>query len=207
MLDGLRTVWQAIQRFRLQGYTYIWANLGFIVLCLPIVSAPAAFSALMRIGHAAEREPSEADIDLFWQTTKQHLWSTLPWGAAHLIFALFNFGNLWMYSEEPGIVAALLRLTWIGLGWIWFGIVLYTWPIYYEMEQPGLWGATRNAFVMVLQNPFFTGVILFSLLLTAVVSTILVVAWVLLTWGFFAALANRAVLNRLEIYRQRQETL
>lgn len=204
MIEGLKAAGRALNHWRLQGYAYIWANVSFLVLCLPVVSAPAAFSALMRIGHAAHRESHESDLALFWQTTREHLWLALPWGLAHALFAIVNFGNLWMYAEAPGLPAAALRIVWWGLGLVWLGVVLYTWPIYYEMETPTLWGATRNALVMVLQNPFFTVTIILVLLFLSVISTVLIASWVLLTWGCIAAIANGAVLNRLTIYREIQ---
>ena len=61
----------------------------------------------------------------------------------------------------------------------------------------------RNALVMVLRNPLFTLALLIVIALLAALSTLLVAAWLLLTWGAISAIANAAVLDRLERYRAR----
>lgn len=202
MLAALSAIKEALQNVRLQGYTYIWANLAFVTLSLPLVTAPAALSALYRVGHAVHSEPHEADLDLFWQTFRANLWRALPWGLAHAVFAVVNFSNMLSYREADGIVFQLLQVFWAGAGFVWLALLLYTWPIYYEMEKPALLGATRNALVMILRNPFFTLMIVLGVLIIAVISTVLAAAWVLLTWGVISAVANAAVMNRLQHFRQ-----
>ena len=201
MIDGLRVIWRGLNSVRIQGYSYIWANLAFFFLCLPLVTLPAAMSALFRVGYVAHTEPHESDLSLFWDTFRENLWRALPWGLAHAAFAIVNFTNLFSYADTPGPLAGGLRLVWLASGMVWAGIVLYTWPIYYAMQQPSLIQATRNAFIMVVRNPFFTVVILAGLLLLAAISTILVAAWVLLTWGAVSAIANAAVIDRLSVFR------
>lgn len=203
MRDGLRAMQRGLANFRHLGYAYIWTNLAFVALCLPIVTAPAAYSALMRIGHRAHTQPSEADLSVFWDTFRANLVRALPWGSANVLFAVINFNNLIAYAgiDTPWVMA--LEVVWILAAVIWLGMLLYTWPIYYEMAEPTLTGATRNALVMVLQNPFFTLVLLILILLLAAISTVLIASWLLLTWGAIAAIANAAVLDRLEHYRAR----
>ena len=202
MLQGLSALVNGLNNLRHQGYAYIWANALFIVLSLPIITLPAAFSALMRVGYTAHTQPHESDIGLMWETFRANLWQALPWGLAHLVFAVINFANLLAYGGEPGLTIAFLRFVWVGAGIMWIGVLLYTWPIYYAMENPTLLGATRNAFMMVVQNPFFTITIVAGIILLIILSTILVAAWMLLTFGAIAAIANAAVQNRLEEYRK-----
>lgn len=202
MIAGLQVTWRGIRTVWTAGYVYIWSNLAFIALCIPVVTAPAAFSALMRVAHAAQTQPHESDLDLFWETFKANLRRAFLWGLAHALFALVNFTNLFSYVGEPGLITSVLRGIWLAAGIAWVGILFYTWPLYYEMETPNLWGATRNAAVMVLQNPFFTITILAGMIIVSVVSTILMAMWLLLTWGIFAAVFNTAVQDRLKvIYR------
>ncbi|MFW5691830.1 MAG: hypothetical protein ACOCX3_00615 [Chloroflexota bacterium] len=205
MIGGLRVLREALKDVWQRGYAYIWANMAFAALCLPVFTIPAAFSALMRVGHAAHTQPHETDLDLLWQTFRENLWRALPWGLAHTAFAIVNFGNLFLYEGPPGVVTDLLRAIWFSVGLIWAGVVLFTWPIYYEMAEPTLLGATRNAFIMVAQNPFFTLILLTGITFLSAVSMILFAAWVLLTWGTIAAIANTAVLDRLNIYRSRAQ--
>lgn len=201
MWDGLRAVWRGLGNFRNLGYTYIWANLAFVVLSLPLVTLPAAYSALQRVGHLAYTDPSEADLAAFWQTFRANLGRALPWGVANVLFAVINFNNLIAYASVGTPLTIALEVLWFAAALIWLGMLLYTWPIYYEMEFPTVWGATRNALVMVLRNPFYTLALLLVIAVLAVISTVLVAAWLLLTFGAIAAIANAAVQDRLAQYR------
>ncbi len=202
MLEACHSIFQSLKQLRHQGYAYIWANMAFMVLSLPLVTLPAAYSALMRVGHAAHTVPHEADLALFWEAFRANLLRALPWGLAHLVFALVHLTNVFGYDGAYGNV---LRGFWLVIGIGWAGILLYTWPLYYEMETPTLVGATRNAILMVLHNPLFTLLIILCVSICVMLSTIFIAAWALLTWGAIAALANAAVLNRLKAYRKAQK--
>lgn len=206
MLDGLRVLWDALRDVEKRGYSYIWANLAFVLLCVPVVTTPAAFSALMRVAHAAQTDPSESDLALFWDTFRANLGRAFGWGLLHVVFAIVNFSNLFFYQSQSDLLTGALQSVWLVAGIVWVAVLLYTWPIYYEMAQPSLLGATRNALVMVLQYPFFTLMLLAAMMLLAVISTVFIVAWMLLTVSVFAAIANAAVLDRLRIVRSQVET-
>jgi len=203
MWDGLRAVRRGWGNFRNLGYSYIWTNLAFVALCLPVITAPAAYSALMRVGHLAHTDPSEADLGAFWQAFRANFGRALVWGLANALFALVNFNNLIAFSPLDTPLALALEVIWLLAALIWLGMLLYTWPIYYEMREPTVIGAMRNALVMVLRNPLYTLVLLLVILLLAVISTVLVAMWLLLTWGAIAAISNTAVQDRLERYRAR----
>lgn len=203
MWDGLRAAWRGLANFRLAGYAYIWTNLAFVALCLPVITAPAAYSALMRVGHLAHTSPPDADLAAFWETFRANLRRALPWGLANALFAVINFNNLIAYAPFSSPLVLALETVWIVAAVVWLGMLLYTWPIYYEMQQPTVRGAMRNALVMVLQNPLFTLALLIVIALLAAVSTLLVAAWLLLTWGAISAIANAAVLDRLARHRAR----
>lgn len=201
MWRGVLMVGRGLNDTRLKGYAYIWANLAFILFCLPIISAPAAYSALQRVAHVSQTSPSDADLAMFWETLRANFWRALPWGLANLAFLFLTFSNFLAYNTVEGATVQLLRFAWAGALFLWAGVLLYTWPIYYEMLQPSVWGATRNAIVMTLRNPAFTFAILLCILLLSVISTALTMFWVLLTWGAIAAIANAAVLDRLAQFR------
>lgn len=205
MIDGLRVTWRALGNLRWNGYAYVWANLAFVALCLPVVTAPAAWSALCRVGYLTYTDPSEADLSAFWRTFRRNLWRALPWGLGSALFGYVNLSNLIAYSREDGLLVTGLMVIWLLAGVIWLGVLLFTWPMYYEMAEPSVWGATRNAALMVLHNPLMTLVLLVALALLAVISTVLIAAWLLLTFGVFAAFGNAAVQDRLAVhYAQRR---
>lgn len=198
MIDALRVLWQALQDLRLRGYGYIWSNLLFVGLCLPIVTAPSAFSALMYIGHSRYDGTYESELEVFWGAFRRNFWRALVWGMAHLAFAIVHFTNVIFYPGPEGIVTQFLRASWFLIGIIWFGTFFLTWPIYYEMEQTSLIKATQNAVLMVLKNPVFILTIVIAMLLISAISIVFIVSWVLVTWGFFSSLSNAVVKNRLQ---------
>lgn len=201
MLAAFRVIFRALNDVRLQGYPYIWANFAFMVCSLPIITLPAAYSALMRVAHTAQTQPWEADLALFWETFKANLGRAALWGLAHAAFAIINLSNLTIYAGRTEFIWRLLTLGWWGATFVWIGVLLYTWTIYYELEQPNLWLATRNAGVMVILNPLFTLTLITFIILLSAVSTVFIAAWLLLTWGVIAAVSSTAVHNRLAIFR------
>ena len=207
MWNGLRAVWRGLGNFRNLGYAYIWANLAFVALSLPLITLPAAFSALQRVGHLAYTDPSEANLSAFWETFRANLIRALPWGLANVLFAVINFSNLIAYANVDSPFTIALNVLWLAAAIAWMGMLLYTWPIYYEMEQPTIWGAARNALVMVLRNPLYTVTLLVVIAVLAVISTLLVAFWLLLTFGAIAAIANAAVQDRLELVRAGRQTV
>jgi uncharacterized membrane protein YesL len=202
MIAGLRTVLRGLNDVRQQGYIYIWANLAFVALSLPVVTLPAAYAALCRVAHQTQTEPrSPEPLELFWETFKSLLWTALPWGLAMAGSAFIILSNMFAYADVPGVPVQALRMTWL-LGMIlWMALLLFTWPIYYEMAEPNVWGAARNAAVMVLRNPLFTAAVIVIVLFLVVVSTLAIVAWLLLSFGAVAAIGSAAVIDRLAVYR------
>lgn len=199
-----RAIVAGLNDVRIKGYTYIWANLAFVALSLPLVTVPAAFSALCRVAHAAHTDQHhEADLDLFWQTFKAQFWRALPWGLAHLAFAVVTFSNLITYAGATDPLWVILWGVWLLMTLGWGGVVLYTWFLYYEMEQPDLLTATRNACIMVLLNPGFTLTLAIAIILLAALSTVLIASWLLLTWGAIASIGAAAVLSRLAVFREK----
>jgi len=60
---------------------------------------------------------------------------------------------------------------------------------------------------MVLRNPLYTVTLLVVIAALAVISTLLVAFWLLLTFGAIAAIANAAVQDRLELVRAGRQTV
>ncbi|NOG52060.1 MAG: DUF624 domain-containing protein [Chloroflexi bacterium] len=102
MIDGLRVVLQALNDVRRQGYVYIWANLAFVVLSLPVVTMPAALVALFTVSHHAQTEGARRGFDLFWETFKAHVLEGAAVGAGN--------GGLWVRGrQQPDQLCALQR--------------------------------------------------------------------------------------------------
>ncbi len=202
MFGALKAIGYGLNDFRLKGYTYIWANIAFVILSLPLVTMPAASAALFRVSHHAQTEPTEAGLEMFWEAFKASLRiDVLLWGVVNLLFAVVNFTNLAVYTSAIDPLIVILRTIWTIATIVWLGGLLYTWPLYYEMAEPSLIVAMRNALVMVLQNPFFTATIIICVYVLTFLSFIFVAAWALVTFAAIAAVATAAVLEHLRLYR------
>lgn len=205
MLDGLRVCLKGLNSVRHQGYVYIWANLLFLAFSVPLVTLPAAYSALFRVAYNAQTRSYEADLDVFWSTFRENLWRFLPWGVLNVVFVVLFVSNWLAYAGDQSLWVQGLRAVWWFTGLIWGALMIYTFPIYYEMEQPNMTQALLNALLMALKNPIFTVTILAILIIIAVISTLLIAFWAVLTWSAFAAIGTAAVRDRLARYRSSQD--
>ncbi|NJR12917.1 DUF624 domain-containing protein [bacterium] len=199
---ALRAVWHGLRDVWRNGYAYIWANVAFFALCLPVVTAPAAFAALCHVTHTARSQPWEADLALFWQVFRARLWRAMPWGLAHLAFVVVNMSNLAAYMGRPEPVWIILRVFWWASAFVWWGVFQYTWFLYEEMETPSLRTATRNALIMVLVNPIFTLIVVACQIVIFSLSVLMPPTFVLLTFSVTVAISSAAVQNRLDEYRR-----
>lgn len=190
-------LWEIIKHFYLRAYLYIWANLAFVIVSLPIITIPLAWAALVRLSQLAQSSP-HVDLHDFWQALRENLWQGLGLGLVTALLVLINLSNLYTYQHETGLWFGLLRGLWIGTLFIWFSVQIYLWPLYYAMETPRLLLAIRNAFVMLMLNPVFTILLWLIMLILGFLSSFLPLTWILLTVSFFACLCAGATLNRLE---------
>jgi len=188
--------WRAFKHLNHRGYIYVWANILWILLTLPIVTAPAAWAGLVYMSHRAQTRP-QVTLQVFWEGFRLHLWHSLPMGIVTVVILIVNFSNLWMTRFELGWQIALFRLIWFSIPILWLSTQLYMWSIYDEMEEPSVWGAWRNAVLMVFRNPFFTLGIWFGIVLIGLISVVFTPLWMLLTGSLFAIIASQMTLNRL----------
>jgi uncharacterized membrane protein YesL len=196
MLSGLQSGWRGLQHLHYRGYQYIWANVLWITLSLPVITAPAAWAGLTRFSYYAHRQPS-VSFDEFWQGFRENLIRGALVGILNVVIVLVNVTNLYAYQDETGAGAAILRLVWLLALFIWFAIQLYVWTLLNAMEQPTLKVAYRNAAIMILLNPLFTVGVWLVCAVVIAFSMVFPAAWLLLTGGALAAIANSAVQDRL----------
>jgi uncharacterized membrane protein YesL len=192
----LRVVWQSIKYLNARGYIYIWANLYWIVLSLPIVTAPAAWAALNVLTHRAQTRPS-VSMDDFMEGFRTHFKRSLLNGLLTLCIVIINVSNLLAYSEQSGIFLVFMRWLWLFSLLLWFSMQLYLWAIIEEMKEPSLWGGLRNAFIMTIRNLFFTMGLWLVIVPLLIVSVIFFPILILLTGSLIAILAVNATLYHL----------
>ncbi|MDX1992028.1 MAG: hypothetical protein SF029_06550 [bacterium] len=196
MLNALKAWWRGLRHIEHLGYLYVWANVFAVVVSLFVVTAPAAWAGLNKMSYRAYRSRL-VTVNDFWEGLRENLGRGLVLFVLNVVIIGVNVTNLLSYGDQGGIAFLLLRALWILALLLWFTLQLYLWPIFYAMEDPTLWGAFRNAGIMLLQNPGFTVGVWLGLLPVLIFSTILAPLWLLLTLSIIASIANSAVLDRL----------
>lgn len=206
MIAGFKASWRALRHLNHRGYVYVWANLFWLLLTLPIITAPAAWAGLMVMSHRAHTSPT-GDLHDFWDGFRQNLARGFLLALANVVIIGVNVVNLLAYAHSSGIEFVLLRTAWLFTLAIWLTVQFYMWALYYEMKEPTLLGAMRNALVLMLLNPGFTLSIWIVIGALLAFSTLFVVLWLLLTGSALAVLATSAVQDRLETggFRQRRD--
>lgn len=199
MGDAFRVLKRAVVQFERYSWLFILANLLVVILSLPIITAPAAYAGLSRLHHTAQTEISASYGD-FWSGFREHFLRGVLVAVANLVVLGMMWTNFTYFSDQPGLMFISLRIAWIIVLTIWFSVQFYLWPILDEMEQPTLAEGFRNATIMLFQNPGFSFTLLFVSALLVILSTVMVVPWLLLTESAIACIANTAVLDRLGAY-------
>ena len=189
--------WRAVRHLNHRGYVYIWANVLWVALSLPLITAPAAWAGLARLSYLSSRQPG-VTLDEFWQGFRENLKRGAALAIINVLVIVVNVVNLLGFRNAGGLAFDGLRVFWLLVVIIWFGIQLYVWPLFYAMERPSLPGAFKNAALMVILNPLFTLTAWFIAAVVIVVSTLLPAAWILLTGALLAAAANGLVADRLQ---------
>lgn len=198
ILAGLKACWRGLRNVNHRGYIYVWGNLLWLMLSLPIVTAPAAWAGLVHLSRVAHTAPS-VNLEAFWEGFRVNLRRGFVLGVINFVVIGVNVVNLAAYWTRPDLGASVLRWLWLLILLVWLSIQLYLWPLFYEMKTPNLRGAFRNAAVMVYLNPLFTLGLWIVIVPVVFLSTfLLAVAWILITGGLLASIANAAVLDRLE---------
>ncbi|HVO43785.1 MAG TPA: hypothetical protein VMT34_14235 [Aggregatilineales bacterium] len=203
MLQALRVFVRSVVQFERYGSRYVLANILTVALCLPVITAPAAFAALSRFSHTAQTSLT-VDFDDYWSGFRAHFGRGVIVGLANAVFLGMLWINFTGYGDQRGPGVLALRAAW-GIALVmWMAVQFYLWPILEEMEHPTLYGAIRNAAVMLFLNPVFTLTLLILAAVIIALSAITFVPLMLIAFSVVACLSNAAVLDRLERFRSQR---
>ena len=194
-MAAFRVWWRACRHLQHRGYVYIWANLCFVLVAIPIVTAPAGFAGLVKLSRAALRG-ERADLNTFWRGARENLGRGTLLGVVTLLVVIVNASNLSAYAE-PSLASGAIRTIWLGAILVWLALLMYLWPIYYAMEAPGVLGALRNAALMIVLNPVFTLLNMAGFVALAGLSIALPPFALLLAFAVAAIVSATAVSDRL----------
>jgi uncharacterized membrane protein YesL len=193
------------KRFLWNSYDHIGvlviANLLWLALCLPIITAPAATAGLFHMARKVADHESLALSD-FFQGFRQHFFPALRAGALMLAVAVILWVNVDFYSHLggraaiPGMVLAS-AMVWIGV----FALLIHAhlFPLIVSGER-GTRAALRKAALLTLDNPGFTIGITVQALSVSVLCLITGAGLVLALGSFLAVLLTTGHRELLKKY-------
>ncbi len=197
MIAALRAWRRGWQHLNHRGYLYIWANVLWVLLSLPLITAPAAWAGLNRLSYALHRSPG-ATLDEFWMGFRENLKRGAVLALVNIVVVVVNATNLVTYRGASGGLTDLIKGVWLVTLVVWFGTQFFVWALFYQMEQPSLVGAFRNTAAFILLNPVFTLVSWVLVVVVVAISVLLFPAVMLLTGSALAAIATTLVIDRIQ---------
>lgn len=196
--------------FRLLGAnlpTFAACNLFWFLLCLPVVTAPAAFAALYYVAELASREQPIRRRD-FWAGFRQYLVKGTLLGLLDLLIVGVALVNLIFYNQMQSAIGPILRVVWIVLGVFWGAAQVYLFPMLAVQLEPKVFWALRNAAMLTLAQPLFTLVVALQAVALIAGSVLFVIPLICIgmaATALFCCVAMNDRLDRLGLRRKPAE--
>ena len=185
-------------------FTLVLCNLAWLVLCLPIVTAPASFAALYCVAEMAAREKPISARD-FFAAFRQYFAKGLLLGLIDLMLAVVIVANLLFYSQLAASWAQVARAVWIAVGVFWILVQVYLFPMLVVQLEPSIKWALRNALMMTLGQPVFTLIVALEAITLLVISILLVFPVAAIAMSMVALFTCVALNDRLDYLKVRQK--
>ena len=150
MFSGLVTAWD--------GFWFVWlAEILWFALCLPIITAPLAFTGLYYTMHQLANGES-VDWKTFFEGIKRYFWAGLRWFGFNLlvVFVLAFYFLFFSASDLTQDLRQAISGVPAGLMVVWGIINAFTFPLMLQQEKPSYLTALRNSLVFYLKWPLFT---------------------------------------------------
>jgi uncharacterized membrane protein YesL len=174
-----------------------------VLLMLPVVTAPAAYAALVYVTH---RQQTQTHIDLndFWHGFRTRFGRSLFLGVINAVVFAILLVNFSSYAPGQGAFFGVLRVAWAIILILWLCIQLYAWPLLEMMDAAQLSTpmlvlvALRNATLMLFKNPAYTVVMMVVIGLWTAFCSLLLAPVAMFLFAMVANVAVGATRDRLD---------
>ncbi len=176
-------------------FDLLFINILWLLLCLPVVTAPAGTLALFATANHLAHDRT-GSWRVFWEAFRRDFWLSLRWGVLNLAVIAVLASNIVFYAQYEQTWSGLVQGIFVSLGWVWGLLQLFALPLLMEQTDRRVRIALRNSLVLWARNPSFT--LGFGLTLGAsvvLISVFLGPPWLVIGAALAAYLANRAVLH------------
>ena len=184
--------------------TFIVCNIFWLLLCLPVVTAPASCAALYYVADLAARRKPVSYRDFFSGARQYLIKGTLLGLINVLVIALLAI-NVLFYTQMQSGLAPILRAAWLAVCVFWGMVQIYLFPLLVVQIEPKVLWALRSAVMLSLAQPIFT----FTIALTAggllALSLSLVIPFLTIGMSATALLSCVALNDRLDALGIRQK--
>jgi uncharacterized membrane protein YesL len=228
MLNPFRALGRTLRDLFDEFLLLILCNLFWVVLCGPLwwvatilamdgALVPAvimAFLGVLPAGPATTAltsvtlrvsEGRATTIGAFFRGLRLHprpSWVLMAIWVAGIVLVLVNFR---FYLNWQSTIGGLLLGFWVYVLIVWFAMLVYAFPLLLLQERPDLRLVARNAGLMMLSRPLYTGATLIMMAGLVGISLFLVVPFVLITFALLNLWSVRATTALIEYQRARQE--
>lgn len=187
---GLRIFWDELP-------TFVVCNLLWFVLSIPLITAPAATSALYYVADLAARHKRVAIAD-FFAGFKQYLAKGTLLGLLNVAVGVLLAVNILFYANLASTWADILLAIWIAATLYWVLLQVYLFPMFVVQIDPRISTTIKNAALLVLAGPLFCLTTAAILLTAAVLSLILLIPLLFFGISLIAVLSCVALNDRLD---------
>jgi len=188
---------RSIKHLNFRGYMYVWANLLWVALTVPIITVPASWAGMMTFAYRSHTQ-ARVSLDDYWDGFRKYFWQSMINAIISAPILIINVTNAFAFSASPDLFSRMLSAFWVFIILVWIGIQFYVWAIMEEMEIPNLLGAYRNAFIMVLKNPLITSLLVCINVFIFGFGLVIIPLTVLLTASVIAILSVATTLRNFE---------
>ncbi len=195
--DAFLAIWSALRLFWEELFTFVLCNLLLIVLCIPVVTAPAAIVALYHVCDMAARDKA-ISVREYFAGFRQHFLKGSALVLLDLILGVLLATNIIFYGQFEATWAVIVRAIWIGVTVFWALLQVYLLPMFVVQVEPSIRTTWKNAALLVLAQPFFCGIIAVVLLTVIVLSIILMIPAMTFGFSLAALISCTALNNRLD---------
>lgn len=189
------------------AYVTLDAGASLIAVATALLGVLPAGPATAGLYHVVYRVTDGRAVKLADFFAGMRRYATVSWvltGVWVLGLGIILF-NLGFYLNVNNTFSGIMLGFWLYLLLLWSALQIYAFPLVFLQEQPNLRLVARNAFLMVLGRPIFTGITLFLMALILLLSLLLVVPIPLFVVSLLALWGMRATGLLIEDSRRRRE--
>jgi hypothetical protein len=199
----MRSLGQVLYPWLVDVWHNLWEllvfNLLWLILCVPLVTAPAAIAGLYYATNQLAHE-REVNWKVFFDGFRLHFWLGWRWGLINLLIVALVVSNYIFYARFQAKWSAWVQGAILGLFVIWDLLQIYTFPLLLEQSERKFIVALRNSLVMYLKFPGFSlGMGLIILIVAVLLTRFAWPTWLVLNAGLITYMSNRATIYLVDL--------